>query len=58
MNGINVNQWTALFKEIGLDDETMHRWHRLFESRHPQGHENFLRWLGVDENRIKEIRNL
>ena len=34
---MNKTKWVELFREIGLDDETMLRWHRLFESRHPQG---------------------
>lgn len=58
MNSITVEQWTALFEEIGLSEETMHKWHRLFEERHPEGHQNFLQWLGLDENRIQKIRKL
>lgn len=57
MNGINVTQWVQLFKEIGLDDDAMDKWHQLFEQRHPQGHKSFLEWLGLDAKRITEIRN-
>ncbi len=28
---VNVDQWVDLFRSIGLDDATMHRWHVEFE---------------------------
>jgi hypothetical protein len=55
---INKDQWVALFREIGLDEETMLKWHRLFESRHPEGHRSFLGWLGISEEEIARIRAL
>lgn len=55
-NAMTVEQWTDAFRAIGLDDETMHRWHAVLEERHPQGHESFLRWLGLPAERIAEIR--
>lgn len=59
MNDVmNKAKWVELFREIGLDDETMLRWHRLFESRHPQGHQSFLEWLQVPEGEITRIRAL
>jgi hypothetical protein len=27
---VNVDQWVAMFREIGLDDDAMKKWHRLF----------------------------
>ena len=56
----NVNQedWVAMFREIGLDDEAMKKWHQLFESRHPQGHAGFLNWLGLSSDEITSIRNM
>jgi hypothetical protein len=27
---VNVEEWVAMFEEIGLDEATMHRWHKLF----------------------------
>jgi hypothetical protein len=55
---INKDQWVALFREIGLDEETMLKWHRLFESRHPEGHQSFLEWLQVPAGEIGRIRAL
>lgn len=55
-NGITKEEWISLFREIGLNDAAMNRWHQLFEQRHPQGHEAFLRWLGLEEGDVQKIR--
>ena len=55
-NTMNKEKWVILFKEIGLDEATMTRWHREFEARYPDGHQSFLEWLNVDENEIRQIR--
>ncbi|MFQ5526346.1 MAG: hypothetical protein ACE5GX_08810 [Thermoanaerobaculia bacterium] len=54
---VTVSEWTDLFRFIGLSDEDMHRWHREFESRHPDGHQGFLEWLGLPDERISTIRS-
>lgn len=53
---VNVDQWTDLFASINLSEATMHRWHELFEARHPEGHQGFLEWLGLDQAKIGRIR--
>ena len=55
---MNKDQWVELFREIGLDDETMLRWHRAFESRYPDGHQSFLEWLQISDEEITRIRAL
>src|SRR5881394_2956625 len=45
-NQVNVKQWVAMFQEIGLDHAQMEQWHKVFETRHPAGHQSFLEWLG------------
>ena len=55
-NKITIDQWVVLMREAGISDATMTRWHRLFEAQHPTGHQEFLQWLGLDENRISQIR--
>ena len=55
---MNKENWVALFREIGLDDETMIKWHQLFEARHPQGHQSFLEWLTIPQEEISRIRAL
>lgn len=53
---MNKEQWIALFQELGLDEEAMRRWHHLFETRHPEAHQDFLEWLGVSTVEIEKIR--
>ena len=55
---MNKENWVALFREIGLDDETMIKWHQLFEARYPQGHQSFLEWLSIPQEEIGRIRAL
>jgi hypothetical protein len=45
---MNKEQWIALLQELGLNEEGMRQWHRLFETRHPEAHQSFLEWLGVE----------
>ena len=53
---LNVEAWVAMFREIGLDDDKMKTWHRLFEMRHPESHRSFLAWLGCTDREIAEIK--
>lgn len=51
-----VEQWTELFREIGLNDQQMADWHMHFERRFPQAHQSFLQWLGLTADKIEQIR--
>lgn len=55
-SNVSKEEWVAMFREIGLDDKAMAQWHQLFEERHPQGHEGFLKWLGLSSAEINRIR--
>lgn len=55
-NQLTIDEWIALFRETGLDEAAMHRWHRLFETRHPEAHRGFLESLGLEPARVEEIR--
>ena len=55
-NQVNVSEWVAMFEEIGLDHAQGDRWHRVFEARHPAGHQSFLEWLGLKPEEIDRIR--
>ena len=57
MGKVTLLQWVELFHEVGLTDGDMKKWHHLFEAKNPQGHQNFLEWLGLDAEKIKEVRN-
>jgi hypothetical protein len=56
MQSVSVEQWVEMFRAIGLRDEDMHRWHKEFERRHPEGHQGFLEWLQLPAERIERIR--
>ncbi len=53
---MKVDEWVELFREIGLDEAQMHKWHAEFERRHPGSHQSFLEWLNFTPNRIAEVR--
>ena len=57
MSKFGVDQWVELFDNVGLDEAKRHQWHRLFEERHPEAHQGFLEWLGLDDAKIKEVRS-
>ena len=54
---ISKEDWVVMFREIGMSDDAMMRWHRLFETRHPEGHGDFLAWLGISSDEITRIRS-
>lgn len=54
--GMNKEKWVLLFREIGLDEATMTRWHKEFETRYPDEHQSFLEWLHIPEAEISLIR--
>jgi hypothetical protein len=56
MKTITKDQFVALLNEAGITDAQKHRLHALFEARHPQAHEAFLRWLGLRADAIRAIR--
>lgn len=53
---VSKEEWIDMFREIGLTGEKMTQWHRLFEERHPEGHADFLTWLGIPSDEIARIR--
>lgn len=57
MSNVTKEQWVEVFKDCGLTDKKMQKWHSCFEKKYPEGHENFLQWLGLNKNEIREIRS-
>jgi hypothetical protein len=57
-NYVNKEQWVELFRAIGMTEETMLRWHKVFEERNPEGHQEFLEWINIPSGEIGEIRSL
>ena len=53
---ISKETWVSLLTAAGLDDEGMKNWHIEFEKTSPEGHQDFLESIGIDDDEIKEIR--
>ena len=53
---VTKDEWVKMFEEIGLDEATMRRWHGVFETRSPEGHQGFLEWLRIPAQDIERIR--
>ena len=53
---LTKDAWIALLRETGLDDDEMSEWHRCFELRSPEAHQDFLESLGIPEAEIRAIR--
>ena len=53
---LDKQQWIALLRAAGLDDDGMYAWHREYEMRSGHAHHQFLRSLGISEAEIKRIR--
>lgn len=50
------DQFVALLREAGISDTQMQTLHRLFEQRHPDAHDAFLRHLQIPDAEVNEIR--
>lgn len=50
--------WVALLRRAGFSEEDMVLWHIGFEADNPDGHDAFLRSLGLASGEITEIRRM
>jgi len=55
-NMLNKEQWVALMRASGLNDDDMMRWHAEFEKMSGEAHEEFLLSLGINAEEAKKIR--
>lgn len=53
---VTVEEFTTMFRDVGLDDATMAKWHAFFEKRYPDSHQSFLEWLGISPAQIEKVR--
>lgn len=53
---VSKKEWVDMFREVGVTDADMMKWHRLFENRHPEAHGDFLGWLGISSDEVQQIR--
>ena len=53
---MNKEQWIALLRAAGFDEAAMDRWHFDFERTAPEQHQEFLEFLCIPEEEVREIR--
>jgi MerR family transcriptional regulator, thiopeptide resistance regulator len=53
---IERDAFVAILRTSGMNEADMRRWHAAFEDNAPEAHHSFLRWLGIPEAEIMEIR--
>jgi DNA-binding transcriptional MerR regulator len=54
---ITKDKWTAILRGAGFTQADMHRWHAEFERSAPGEHQEFLEFLRIQPDEIKEIRD-
>ena len=54
--GIEREAFVGILRGSGMNEADMRRWHEAFEGNAPEAHHSFLRWLGIPEAEIVEIR--
>jgi len=52
---MSKKQWVRLLESIGMSDEDMLLWHREFEQRMPEAHQDFLESLNIPATEIQKI---
>jgi DNA-binding transcriptional MerR regulator len=50
------DKWVTVMQAAGFSDDDMHRWHAEFERAAPTEHEEFLQFLHVPADEIRQIR--
>jgi DNA-binding transcriptional MerR regulator len=53
---ISKETWVSMLRAAGLDEDGMRNWHIEFEKTSPEGHQDFLESIGIDEDEIERIR--
>jgi hypothetical protein len=53
---MSKERWTGIMVAAGMSDDDMRNWHREFEAREPQAHQEFLESLNLDVVEIGRIR--
>jgi DNA-binding transcriptional MerR regulator len=53
---ITKEKWVSIMRSCGFTEEQMHRWHREFENVAPAEHQEFLEFLHIPADEVKQIR--
>lgn len=48
--------WVVMLRAAGMSDAAMNAWHREFEQRAPEAHQDFLLSLGIPEEEALKLR--
>ena len=48
--------WVEMLEAAGMDQNARERWHKEFERRAPEGHNEFLISLGIPKEEVARIR--
>ena len=50
------SRWSSIMRAAGMSNEDMRNWHREFESREPEAHQEFLESLNIESEEVARIR--
>jgi hypothetical protein len=53
---VTKEKWVSIMRKTGFTDDDMHRWHAEFEKSAPEEHQEFLQFLHIPEDEIRNIR--
>jgi hypothetical protein len=53
---MSKERWSGIMAAAGMSDNDMRNWHREFEAREPQAHQEFLESLNLDTAEVERIR--
>jgi DNA-binding transcriptional MerR regulator len=53
---MSKERWSGIMAAAGMSDDDMRNWHREFEAREPQAHQEFLESLNLDTAEVERIR--
>jgi DNA-binding transcriptional MerR regulator len=53
---MDKERWSAIMHAAGMSEEDMRQWHRAFEAREPEAHQEFLESLHIDPEEVARIR--
>ncbi len=54
---VDKQLWIEMLRAAGMDQGGMERWHREFERRAPEAHNEFLLSLGIPQEEVAKIRS-
>ena len=53
---VTKEKWTEIMRGAGFTNDDMHRWHAEFEKSAPEEHQEFLEFLHIPAEEVKQIR--